>query len=129
MKLTIDCNMYQDIKNYLYLLRNISNWLKEYGGLTPYALETQRSRLHYRIFDKYITPYLANPDCNDAYHRSKELFSRLDEIWCIYNAYPLNLNDDECLIQLAKDLCKFLLTTETLLYLEGRTAHIHGINI
>lgn len=121
--------MHQDIKNYLYILRNISNWKSEYGCITPYALETQRLRLHYRIFESHIAPYLDDVDYNDGYQRSKELFSRLNEIWAIYNAGPFDLNNEECLIQLSHDLCTFLLKSETLNYLEGRTAYIHGINL
>lgn len=124
-------SMKQDIKDYLYILRSISNWQSEFNGTgTPYAFETRRCELHNRIFETHVSPFLEDgTDYNEAYQRSKELFSRLDQIWHIYNAFPFDLNNDECIIQLSKDLGTFLLNTETLYYLEGRTAHIHGLDI
>lgn len=124
-------SMKQDIKDYLHILRSISNWQSEFSGTgTPYAFETRRCELHNRIFETHIFPFLKDgTDYNAAYQRSKELFSRLDQIWRIYNAYPFDLNDEDCIIQLAKDLSTFLLKTETLYYLEGVTAHIHGIDL
>lgn len=124
-------SMKQDIKDYLHILRSISNWQSEFSGTgTPYAFETRRCELHNRIFETHIFPFLEDgADYNEAYQRSKELFSRLDQIWSIYNAFPFDLNDEECIIQLSKDLGSFLLKTETLFYLEGRTAHIHGIDL
>ena len=124
-------SMKQDIKDYLYILQSISKFKSEFSGTgTPYAFETRRCELHNRIFETHIFPFLRDgTDYNAAYLRSKELFSRLDQIWRIYNAYPFDLNDNECIIQLAKDLDKFLLKTETLYYLVGVTAHIHGIDL
>lgn len=124
-------SMKQDIKDYLHILRSISNWQSEFSGTgTPYAFETRRCELHNRIFETHIFPFLEDGvDYNEAYQRSKELFSRLDQIWSIYNAFPFDLNDEECIIQLSKDLGTFLLKTETLFYLEGRTAHIRCINL
>ena len=124
-------SMKQDIKDYLYILQSISNWQSEFNGTgTPYAFETRRCELHKRIYETHVFPFLEDgTDYNEAYQRSKELFSRLDQIWHIYNASPFDLNDDECIIQLSKDLGTFLLKTETLFYLEGRTAHIHGLDI
>lgn len=124
-------SMKQDIKDYLHILRSISNWQSEFSGTgTPYAFETRRCELHNRIFETHIFPFLEDGvDYNEAYQRSKELFSRLDQIWSIYNAFPFDLNDEECIIQLSQDLGTFLLKTETLFYLEGRTAHIRCINL
>lgn len=115
----------------MYILRSISNWQSEFNETgTPYAFETRRCELHNRIFETHVSPFLEDgTDYNEAYQRSKELFSRLDQIWHIYNAFSFDLNDDECIIQLSKDLGTFLLKTETLYYLEGRTAHIHGLDI
>ena len=124
-------SMKQDIKDYLHVLQSISNWSKEFGGTgTPYAFETRRCELHNRIFETHVFPFLEDgADFNFAYQRSKELFSRLDQIWAIYNLAPFDLDNDECIIDLAKDLVTFLLKTETLYYLEGKTAHIHGLDI
>ena len=124
-------SMKQDIKDYLQILRSISNWQSEFDGTgTPYAFETRRCELHNRIFEMHIFPILKDgTSYSAAYQKSKELFSRLDQIWRIYNAYQFDLNDDECITQLAKDLCTFLLKTETLYYLEGVTAHIHGLDL
>ena len=124
-------SMKQDIKDYLHILRSISNWQSEFSGTgTPYAFETRRCELHNRIFETHIFPFLEDGvNYNEAYQRSKELFSRLDQIWSIYNAFPFDLNDEDCIILLSKDLSTFLLKTETLLYLEGRTAHIHCIDL
>lgn len=124
-------SMKQDIKDYLHILQSISNWQSEFSGTgTPYAFETRRCELHNRIFETHIFPFLEDGvDYNEAYQRSKELFSRLDQIWSIYNAFPFDLNDEECIIQLSKDLGTFLLKTETLFYLEGRTAHIRVIDL
>lgn len=124
-------SMKQDIKDYLHILRSISNWQDKLSGTgTPYAFEIRRYELHNCIFETHIFPFLRDgTDYNAAYQRSKELFSRLDQIWRIYNAFPFDLDNDECIILLAKDLCTFLLKTETLYYLEGATAHIHGIDL
>lgn len=124
-------SMRQDIKDYLYILRSISNWQKEFDGAgTPYAFETRRCELHNRIFETHVFPCLSEgTDYNAAYQRSKELFSRLDQIWRIYNAFPFDLNDEDCITVLSKDLGSFLLKTETRFYLEGATAHIHGLDL
>ena len=123
-------SMKQDIKEYLHVLQNISNWQSEFGSGTPYAFETRRCELHNRIFETHVFPFLKDgTDYNDAYQRSKEIFSRLDQVWKIYNNMPFDLNDDECIVQLSKDLAIFLLKTETLYYLEGVTAHVHGLNL
>ena len=123
--------MKQDIKDYLHILRDIFNWQSEFSGTgTPYAFETRRCELHNRIFETHVFPFLEDDtDYNEAYQRSKELFSRLDQIWSIYNSFPFDLNDEECIIQLSKDLGSFLLKTETLFYLEGKIAHIHGMDL
>lgn len=123
-------SMNKDIKEYLHVLQNISNWQCEYGSGTPYAFETRRCVLHNRIFETHIFPFLKDgTDYNDAYQRSKEIFSRLDQVWKIYNNMPFVQNDVECIVLLSKDLAKFLHTTETKYYLEGVTEHIHGLDI
>lgn len=123
-------SMKQDIKDYLHVLQSILEWHNDFGTGTPYAFETKRSELHCRIFETHVFPFLkGGTDFDFAYQRSKELFSRLDQIWAIYNTCPFDLSNDECIIQLTKDLCAFLLKTETLFYLEGKTKHIHGVDL
>lgn len=122
--------MKQDIKNYLYTLQRIADFQSEFSTGTPYAFETRRGELHNQIFETHVFPFLEEgTDYNSAYQRSKELFSRLDQIWAIHNTFPFDLNNDECIIQLSKDLSVFLLKTETLYYLEGKTKYIHGLDL
>ena len=64
---------------------------------------------------------------DDAFQRSKEIFSRLDKVFRLYNAFELNLEDTEHIIILSKDLERFLSSTEVKNYLEGRTSGIHGV--
>lgn len=61
------------------------------------------------------------------FFRSKEIFARLDLVFNIYYDWNLDLkNYSDCKL-LIDALYKFLQTTATKYYLEGKTAHIHGV--
>ena len=118
------------IKDYLKVLQRIA-MVK--GGddfaPTPYMLNQQRIEAHDRLFDKlftYLTP-APGQTRDDCYWRSKELFSRLDRIFSLFNDVDLDLRDSEHIGFLAKDLDKFLFKTEVKYYLEGKTNGIHGV--
>ena len=118
------------IKKYLETLQGIEQLRIETGIGTPYGLEQRRAEIHYKLFYEHILPMLniaEGHDDSDAYMRSKEIFSRLDRVFRIYSMMPFDLTDNDCLIDLSKFLYRFLLTTETIYFLEFKTDFIHGV--
>lgn len=118
------------INDYLMVLQRIA-MVK--GGddfaPTPIMLNRQRIEAHDALFDELFT-YLKPVDGqtrDDCYWRSKELFSRLDKIFRLFNDFDLDLTDSEHIRFLTKDLDKFLFKTEVKYYLEGKTKGIHGV--
>ncbi len=93
------------------------------------CLNARRMDIHQRLFEKLMSE-LSLVDGfteDDTFQRSKEIFSRLDKIFRLYNDYELNLEDTEHIMILSKDLERFLSSTEVKYYLEGRTTGIHGV--
>ena len=93
------------------------------------SLNARRMDIHQRLFEELMSR-LSLVDGfteDDAFQRSKEIFSRLDKVFRIYNDFELNLEDTEHIIILSKDLKRFLSSTEVKYYLEGRTSGIHGV--
>lgn len=122
----------EDLLEYFHILQKIvecreadfDNWT------TPYALEESRGKVHRRLFENHIFYMLEKgTDFNLAYQRSKEIFSRLDQVWKIFNADSFDLNNEQDLLILAEDMSRFLLKTEVRFYLEGVTEGIHGLDI
>lgn len=118
---------------YVLALQNIMQYKVDANDWqTPYQLETIRQNAHQELFDEAILPMLSLDEdvCEDeVYLRSKELFSNLDKIWKIYDQTEFDLTDDNCMQWMVLYLYKFLNTTETKLYLEGKIQYIHGIHI
>lgn len=126
--------MKNDIFEYLLVLQQIVECRNaDFENMqTPYALETKRCELHRKLLETHVFLFLEDgADYNLAYERSKNIFNNLDKVWHIYNDYslPFDIKDNEVLRELSKKLTSFLLKTETLYYLEGKTAHIHGLDI
>ena len=118
------------INDYLCVLQRIAT-VK--GGddfvPTPIMLNSQRIEAHDALFNELFT-YLKPADGQtreDCYWRSKELFSRLDKIFRLFNDFDLDLTNSEHIRFLTKDLDRFLLKTEVKYYLEGKTKGIHGV--
>jgi len=118
---------------YVLALQNIMQYKVDANDWqTPYQLETIRQNAHQELFDNAILPLLELNESvseDDVYLRSKELFSNLDKIWKIYDQTEFDLTDDNCMEWMVLYLYKFLNTTETKLYLEGKIQYIHGIHI
>lgn len=118
---------------YVTALQNIVQYkLDANDWQTPYQLETIRQNAHKKLFDEAILPLLQLSDGFDeseAYLRSKELFANLDKIWHIYDNTNFDLTKDADLQFMLIYLHKFLNTTETKYYLEGKTQYIHGIHM
>lgn len=126
--------MEERIKNYLFALQRIELYKEDSGDcMSPYQFEMNRIDAHRELFDNDILPFLRHDvegfNEHDAFVRSKELFSNLDKIWAIYDATPFDIKKDTCVKWLAKYLYKFLTSTETKYFLEGKTQFIHGIHI
>ncbi len=126
--------MEERIRNYLFALQRIELYKEDSGDcMSPYQFEMNRIGAHRELFDNDILPSLCCDmegfNEHDAFVRSKELFSNLDKIWAIYDATPFDIKEDTCVMWLAKYLYKFLNSTETKYFLEGKTQFIHGINI
>lgn len=122
--------MEQEIKEYLRILQciAISKGGDIYAPTLP-AYNARRMDIHQRLFEK-IKSGLKLVDGfteDDAFWRSKEIFSRLDKVFRIYNDFDLNLEDTEHIAILSKDLKRFLSSTEVKYYLEGRISCIHGV--
>lgn len=118
------------INDYLMVLQRIA-MVKgdDEFATTPYMLNRQRIEAHDALFDElftYLKP-VAGQTREDCYWRSKELFSRLDKIFRLFNDFDLDLTDSEHIRFLTKDLDKFLFKTEVKYYLEGKTKGIHGV--
>lgn len=93
------------------------------------SFNARRMDIHQRLFEKLMSR-LSLVDGfteNDAFWRSKEIFSRLDKVFRLYNAFELNLEDTDHIRILSEDLERFLSSTEVMYYLEGRTSRIHGV--
>ena len=123
------------IKDYVTTLQSIVDY-KTFSDdtRTPYTLEMQRQQLHNELFQDHILIFLDFDDQyefteHDAYLRSKEIFANLDKVYRIYDMSPFDIADDHCVRDLCKYLKKFLLTTETIYFLNGKTDYIHGIHI
>lgn len=118
---------------YVLALQNITQYKADANDWqTPYQLETIRQNAHRELFDNAILPLLKLDEDiseDDVYLRSKELFSNLDKIWKIYDGTEFDLTDDNCMEWMVLYLYRFLNTTETKLYLEGKIQYIHGIHI
>lgn len=122
--------MEQEIKEYLRILQciAISKGGDIYAPTLP-AYNARRMDIHQRLFEK-IMQGLKLVDGfteDDAFWRSKEIFSRLDKVFRLYNDFDLNLEDTEHIAILSKDLKRFLSSTEVKYYLEGRISSIHGV--
>lgn len=123
-------SMKQDVLEYLETLQQIvecreadfENWS------TPYALETKRRETHRRLFENHIQPFLEDgTDIEDAYQRSKDIFSNLDRVYAIFNAMPFDINDHGEMTIFSRQLASFLLKTEVLYYLEGKTKYLRNV--
>lgn len=99
-----------------------------YAPTVP-CLDARRTDIHQRLFEELMSRLSLVDGFTeyDAFQRSKEIFSRLDKVFRLYNAFDLNLEDTEHIIILSKDLERFLSSTEVKYYLEGRTSGIHGV--
>ena len=123
-------SMKQDCLEYLETLQQIvecreadfENWS------TPYALETKRRETHRRLFENHIQPFLEDgTDVEEAYQRSKDIFSNLDLVYKKFYAMPFDLTDHGELVSFSRQLASFLLKAEVLFYLEGKTKYIDGV--
>lgn len=93
------------------------------------GLNIRRMDLHEALF-KEIAKTLNRVDGfteEDAYWRSKDLFSRLDKIFRLYNDFDLEPANIEHIKILEKDLYKFISSTEVKYYLEGRINGVHDV--
>lgn len=120
------------ILKYLYSLQAILEYkidTKDYA--TPYAFETRRKEAHDAMIENVILPLLnSDVDSSEVYIRTKMITDNLDKVFKIYDDTPFDLLDDDyCIPWLAKYLRKLFYSTECKYYLEGVTAHIHGIDI
>ena len=125
--------IYDEIIDYVELLHSIMSYKYDADDAsTPYTFEVKRTELHENLFRNRILP-LCNPvdgfTEDDMYLRTKELFANLDKIWRIYDLTEFDLKKRECVRFMCQYLQKFLFTTETLYFIEGRTAYIHGIHV
>lgn len=115
------------VKEYLRILQciAISKGGDEFAPTIP-SFNTRRMDVHDRLFDeiKGRLNFAEHFTENDAYWRSKEIFSRLDKVFRLYNDFDLDLTNTEHIIILSKDLYKFLCNTTVSYYLEGRTNQI-----
>lgn len=123
--------MKEKIREYLRIMQTIEMMRGEdnLAFVTPYAMNARRMELHDALFQelyKTLKPVEGFME-NDVYWRSKEIFSRLDKVFRLYNDFDLDLKNIDHIIILADDLEKFLSKTEVRYYLEGRTGGIHGV--
>lgn len=118
------------IQEYLRILQciAISKGGDEFARTIP-AYNTRRMDIHDRLFKELLggLALAENFTEDDAYWRSKEIFSRLDKVFRLYNDWNLDLTNSEDVYLLSKDLYKFLHKTETSMYLEGRISGIDGV--
>lgn len=123
----------RDIDGYVSVLQAIAEYKADTDDdRTPYQLEMRRKDMHDRLFSEDILPALSLRKGfteNDAYLRSKDIFSNLDKVWRIYDMTEFDITDDNCAKWLVTHLYHFLQTTETKYFLEGVTDKIHGIHI
>ena len=122
--------MEQEIKEYMRILQCIA--ISKGGDIyTPTlpAYNARRMDIHQRLFERIMEGLtLAEGfSSDDAYWRSKEIFSRLDKVFRLFNVFELDLTNTEHINILCKDLCRFLHSTEVKYYLEGRTRYINGV--
>ena len=93
------------------------------------SFNARRMDIHQRLF-KELMSRLSLVDGfteDDAFWRSKEIFSKLDKVFRLYNDFDLNLENSEHIMILSKDLERFLSSTEVKYYLEGRISGIRGV--
>lgn len=118
------------IQEYLRILQciAISKGGDEFAPTIP-AYNTRRMDVHDRLFKELLEglALAENFTEEDAYWRTKEIFSRLDKVFRLYNDWDLDLTNSEDVYLLSKDLYKFLYKTETSMYLEGRIDGIRGV--
>ena len=126
-------DVHEEIIRYIVVLQQIACYKFDADDVsTPYQLEMSRQAAHKTLFEKRILPMLKPVEGitdDDMFQRTKEIFSNLDKVWKIYDATEFDLKDDECVQWLCIYLQKFLFSTETLLFLEGKTKNIHGIHL
>lgn len=123
--------MTDQIKEYLRIMQTIEMMRgdDDLTFVTPYAMNARRMDLHDALFQelyKTLSPVEGFTE-NDVYWRSKEIFSRLDKVFALYNDFKLDLKDTQHIMLLAEDLEKFLSKSEVKMYLEGRIGGIHGV--
>ena len=108
--------MNEIIKEYMLILQCI-------------AISTRRMDIHQRLFEELMSrlSLVDGFTRDDAFWRLKEIFSRLDKVFRLYNDFDLNLENTEHIRILSKDLERFLSSTEVKYYLEGRISGIHGV--
>lgn len=122
--------MKEKIENYVRTLGVIavSKGGDDFTPTIP-GLNYRRMQLHEELFDELLKRLDLvdgfTPD--EAMERSKELFSRLDKVFRLYNDFDLDLSDPDHLDILSGDLEKFLGKTEVRYFLEGRTKGVHGV--
>jgi len=118
------------IKDYLKILQRIA-MVKgdDEFATTPYMLNRDRIEAHDKLFDELFTYLTPEPGQTreDCYWRSKEIFSRLDKVFKLYNEFDLDLTSNDDIMILTKDLYRFLISTEVKLYLEGKIGVIKGV--
>ena len=96
---------------------------------TLLSFNARRMEIHQRLFEELMSTLslIDGFTEDDAFWRSKEIFSRLDKVFRLYNDFDLNLENTEHIMILSKDLERFLSSTEVKYYLEGRISGIHGV--
>ena len=123
--------MTNEIRDYLRMMQTIELMKgdDELTFVTPYGMNARRMDLHDKLFEELYTTLkpVDGFTKNDSYWRSKEIFSRLDKVFALYNDFPLDLTNTEHITMLSGDLEKFLSRTEVRYYLEGRINGIHGV--
>ena len=116
------------IMEYLRILQRIAIYKgdDEFAS-TPYTFNAMRTDIHEKLFNELYERL--NPVCNkdESYWRSKEIFARLDRVFRLYNDFDLDLKNGDHLLNLSKDLNRFLSSAEVRFYIEGRTNGIHNV--
>lgn len=119
--------LYDLLQNYLYTLKDIQDMGME---KTPYALEEQRNKLHHQIIEELP---LEKNNFSTVYLLSKRIFENLDIINGLYsNCSEWKLQTVRDISMMAKDLYRYLTSSECLMYLEGKIdfpVHIKNLNM
>ena len=124
-----DCKYYEQcFKDYCIVLQSIADMQYDADMLgTAYGLESRREEAHEKVMDFVMGSLNPEADYNEVYLRTKDIMSRLDKVWKIYDDTPFDILSKEFIVWMPHYLTRLFASTECKYYLEGKIDGLRNV--